>query len=42
MIVVIQCAASKRAGAGRLRLADGKPVMLVAEPEAAPTLNQNL
>ena len=36
MIIVIQCAASKRVDAGRLRSADGKPVMFVADPESAP------
>jgi hypothetical protein len=37
MIVVIQCAASKRSDAGRLVTTSGKPVEFVAEPEAAPT-----
>lgn len=36
MMIVIQCAASKRADAGRLHSADGKPVMFVADPESAP------
>ena len=36
MIVVIQCAASKRSDAGRLVRADGKPVTFVAHPELAP------
>ncbi len=36
MIIVIQCAASKRAGAGRLVSNDGKPVVFVANPQAAP------
>lgn len=37
MIVVIQCAGSKRSDAGTLRTADGKPVLFVAYPEQAPT-----
>jgi hypothetical protein len=37
MMVVIQCAASKRADAGRLRTASGKPVDFVADPLAAPS-----
>jgi hypothetical protein len=36
MIVVIQCAARKRSDAGRLRRADGKPVVFVAQPNLAP------
>ena len=36
MIVVIQCAASKRADAGRLVTVGGTPVDFVAEPRAAP------
>jgi hypothetical protein len=36
MIVVIQCAASKRPDAGHLRLAGGKPVIFVADPKTAP------
>jgi hypothetical protein len=36
MIVVIQCAASKRSGAGRLKRADGKPIIFVAQPKLAP------
>ena len=36
MIVVIQCAARKRHGAGHLRARDGRPVRLVAHPAAAP------
>lgn len=36
MIVVIQCAARKRSDAGRLRCADGKPVIFVAQPKLAP------
>jgi hypothetical protein len=37
MIVVIQCAATKRSGAGHLRSASGKPVVFVADPQTAPT-----
>ena len=36
MIIIIQCAASKRPGAERLMSARGKPVVFVADPEAAP------
>lgn len=36
MIVVIQCAGSKRPDAGTLRTTDGKPVLFVAHPEKAP------
>jgi hypothetical protein len=36
MIVVIQCAATKRHGAGCLVTRDGKPVSFVARPESAP------
>ena len=36
MIVVIQCAASKRPDAGHLVTANGKPVDFVADPQAAP------
>jgi hypothetical protein len=36
MIAVIQCAASKRSGAGHLRSASDKPVVFVADPQAAP------
>jgi hypothetical protein len=36
MIVVIQCAGSKRKNAGRLKTKDGKPVSFVAHPEFAP------
>jgi hypothetical protein len=36
MIVVIQCAASKRPNAGRLRARDGRPVLFVANPDMAP------
>lgn len=36
MIVVIQCAGSKQHAAGRLRTANGKPVIFVAQPEQAP------
>lgn len=36
MIVVIQCAASKRVDAGHLRTRDGRRVLLVAQPSLAP------
>lgn len=36
MIVVIQCAASKRADAGHLTLSSGKPIEFVAQPRLAP------
>lgn len=36
MIVVIQCAASKRTDAGLLRTESGVPVEFVADPQAAP------
>ena len=36
MIVVIQCAARKAAGAGYLRTRDGRKVMFVADPDLAP------
>lgn len=36
MIAVIQCAASKRSGAGHLVSGNGKPVVFVAEPQGAP------
>jgi hypothetical protein len=36
MIIVIQCAASKRLGAGHLVSASGKPVVFVAQPLLAP------
>ena len=36
MIIVIQCAASKRPGAGHLVSASGKPVDFVADPQTAP------
>jgi hypothetical protein len=36
MIVVIQCASTKRPDAGHLVTADGKPVVFVAHPEIAP------
>ena len=36
MIVVIQCAASKRESAGYLLSVSGKPVIFVADPQAAP------
>lgn len=37
MIVVIQCAASKRTDAGHLVTSDGRPINFVAHPELAPT-----
>ena len=37
MIAVIQCAARKREDAGYLRMKDGTPVMIVADPAKAPT-----
>src|ERR1017187_9915256 len=36
MIVVIQCAASKHSDAGRFKAPDEKPVIFVADPQAAP------
>ena len=36
MIVVIQCAATKHAGAGRMKSGDGKPVAFVADPDTVP------
>jgi hypothetical protein len=36
MIVVIQCAATKRPDAGRFMSADGRPIVFVAHPELAP------
>jgi len=36
MIIVIQCAASKRSGARHLVSVTAKPVLFVAEPQAAP------
>jgi hypothetical protein len=36
MIVVIQCAASKRDNAGYMRTTSGKPVLFVADPQKAP------
>ena len=36
MIVVIQCAAKKRADAGHLRTGDGRDVLFVADPARAP------
>lgn len=36
MIVVIQCASTKTPGAGRMRTALNKPVVFVANPQAAP------
>lgn len=36
MIVVIQCAASKKPNAGYLRSEDGRPVLFIAQPSIAP------
>jgi hypothetical protein len=36
VIVIIQCAGSKRDGAGYLTTNDGRPVSFVAHPELAP------
>ena len=36
MIMVIQCAARKNPDAGHLKTASGKPVLFVADPQAAP------
>ena len=36
MIVVIQCAATKYSDAGRFKSPDGKSVIFVADPRAAP------
>ena len=36
MITVIQCAASKRPGAGHLRSPGGEPIIFVADPKVAP------
>lgn len=36
MIAVIQCAASKRPGAGHLLAPDGRPIKFVAHPQEAP------
>jgi hypothetical protein len=36
VIIVIQCAASKRSNAGHLRSASGKPLIFVANPNATP------
>jgi hypothetical protein len=42
MIVVIQCAASKRADAGSLRTADWRNVLFVADPGKAPPVNSRV
>lgn len=42
MIVVIQCASSKRPDAGTLRTTDGKPVLFVAHPEKAPEADNSV
>jgi hypothetical protein len=36
MIIVIQCAASKRADAGSFRITSGLPLLFVADPQIAP------
>ena len=36
MIAIIQCAASKRAGAGRLQTIGGQPVEFIADPQSGP------
>ena len=41
MIVVIQCAAKKKPGAGHLCRRDGQPVLFVADPDSAPTTAAN-
>jgi hypothetical protein len=38
MIVVIQCAASKKSVAGRMRTSRGTPIFFVADPIAAPSI----
>ena len=42
MIAVIQCAATKQPDAGCLRSGAGKPVMFVANPDAAPRDDRHL
>ena len=42
MIVVIQCASRKRADAGFLRTRNGAPVLFVANPQQAPTVENGL
>jgi hypothetical protein len=42
MIVVIQCAAGKRADAGSLRTDDGRNVLFVADPTTAPAVSGQL
>ena len=41
MIIVIQCAATKRPDAGRFLSPDGKPVVFVADPHVAPRNNSD-
>ena len=36
MKIVIQCAATKQPGAGRMRMSDGRDVLFIADPAAAP------
>jgi hypothetical protein len=42
MIVVIQCAASKRSNAGHFLNAEGQPVLFVADPSKAPFIDSHL
>jgi hypothetical protein len=42
VIVVIQCAATKRPGAGFLRTQDGRKVLFVADPASAPPSSELL
>jgi hypothetical protein len=42
MIVVIQCAAKKREGAGYLQMGNGQEVLFVADPSSAPISNRHL
>lgn len=42
MIVVIQCAAGKQHHAGHLRMRDGRSVMFVADPDAAPSVGRRV
>ena len=42
MIVVIQCAATKRPDAGHFITSDGRPINFVAHPELAPAENKNV
>ena len=42
MIIVIQCAAKKREAAGHLKLANGRDVLFVADPNRAPPSNAHI